>query len=463
MKYTRNYLFWFVIVTFVTILLASCRKDPSKVGFDIQPDSDDIELYGDDSTVLFVSYTVEHDSIATANLPTLVLGSMNDPLFGSTQAAFNTQFRLSKTNPYFGKEVKFDSICLHLGYSGRWGDSTTWMTVNVYELTDSLYFNSDTSSGNIRESYYATDVVQFNPIPIGTKTFLDQPFDSVEMKRFWLKRNADMYAPFLSIRLDENDDKFMKMMTDSSVLVSNDDFLKHFYGLHVAVDSVAGSMGKMLYFNVDSPETKLVLYYSYFNTVTNTYADSTYTYIIDKNAIRFNEYRTNHSTACPDLQNQLAGSSPELGNERLYLQPLNGVRIKVNFSGIEKLRERKNTVINNAQLYLNNAEEYDKELPPVQKMTIYTVGADGKIKLTPDSELGETYLGGKFDTNKNRYVMRITRYLQKRILNPDMDNDDLYISISGASLYANRVVLFGNNPDDKPEEKAKIRILYSEY
>ena len=459
MKYTRNYCFWFAIVTVVTILLTGCYKDPSKIGVDIQPPSDRIELYGDDSIVLFVSYTVVHDSISTSNLETLVLGSINDPVFGSTQAAFNTQFCLSQINPFFGKDVTFDSICLHLAYSkdGQWGDSTTFLTANVYRLTDSLYFNADTTLGDIKNNYYATDVIGFDPVPIGTKTFLPQPLDSVELKRFWLKRNQDMHAPFISIKLD---DELMKTIADSSILGSNDVFLESFYGLHVDVTPVVGSFGKMLYFDRGAPETKLVLYY------TNSDSSASYSFPIDsKSSIRFNEYKIDHSTACADLQNQLNSASPETGNQRLYLQPLNGVRIKVNFSGIEKLREKKNIVINDAKLYLNNAEEYDKNLPPVQQLYIYTV-EDGKAKPTPDAELGwgsKGYMGGNFDADKNRYVMRITRYLQKRILDEKMDNDNLYITINGASFYANRVMLYGNNPDNKPEEKAKIRILYSEY
>ena len=455
MKYIRHYSFLFVIAAAVTILSA-CYKDPSKVGFEIQPPSDQIELYGNDSLVFFVSYTVLHDSIVTSNLNTLVLGSLNDPVFGTTQAAFNSQFRLSKTTPYFGKEVRFDSICLQLGYSGRWGDSTTMMTAHVYRLTDSLWLNSDTLYGGIRDNYYATDPIGYDPVPLGSKAFLDQPFDSVELKRFWLKRTTGMHAPFLSIRL--NDDFGKELLYDTALYVSNDDLLKSLYGLRVAVDPVTSSFGKMIYFNSTSPETKLVLYY------TNSDSSSNYTFIINDRCIRFNNYETDHSTACADLQGQLINSSSASGNQRLYLQPLNGVRIKVNFDGIEKLREKKRIVINEAKLYLNHAEEYDKELPPSQYLTIYTVNSSGKVIMTPDSELGyPSYMGGKFDSGKNRYEMRITRYLQKRILNPSMDDDKLYISISGASFNANRVMLYGNNPSDNNEKKVKIRILYSEY
>ena len=451
-----KYLHSLVFVVSVVVVLTSCYKDPSKVGYGIQPPSDEIELCGDSTTVVFASFTVVHDSISTSNMNTLVLGSIDDPLFGSTQAAFNSQFRLSRINPYFGKDVRFDSICLQLGYSGRWGDSTTMMTAHVYRLTDSLWINSDTTAGGVRDNYYATDKVGFDPTPLGSKTFLDQPFDSVELKRFRIKRLAGMHAPFLSIRL--SDDFGKKLISDSALFSNNDDFLSKYYGLRVDVDPVTGPFGKMIYFSPHSEETKLVLYY------TNSDSSSNYTFVINDRCIRFNNYTTNYSTACADLQSQLNNPLPASGNQRLYLQPLNGVRIKVNFEGIEKLRGR-NIVINEAKLYLNNAEEYDKELPPAQNLTIYTLRSDGKTYLTPDSELGVTYMGGKFSPDKNRYEMRITRYLQKRILNPSMDDDNLYISISGASLYAPRVALFGNNPDnpDSNYKKAKIRILYSEY
>ncbi|MCL2040603.1 MAG: DUF4270 domain-containing protein [Bacteroidales bacterium] len=460
MKYTRHYFLLFVIAA-VIIILSACRKDPTKVGFDIQPPSDDIELYGNDTIILFASYTVEHDSVSTSSMSTLVLGSMNDPVFGSTQAAFNTQFRLSKTNPYFGKNVTFDSICLQLAYSGRWGDSSTWMTAHVYRLTDSLSLNSDTTLGVTRDNYFATDIVEYDRVPLGSKTFLDQPFDSVEMKRFWLKYTAAMHAPFLSIRLDDEFGK--ELLSDSSLFVSNSDFLSKYYGLRVDVDPVAGSFGKMLYFGTASPETKLVLYY------TNSDSSANYSFVINDGCIRFNNYEIDHSTADADLQNQLNNSFPTstLGDQRLYLQPLNGVRIKVNFEGIETLREKwqngNKFVINEAKLFLNNAEPYDKNLPPSPQLTTYTVDATGKIIMTPDSELGATYMGGAFNSGKNRYEMRITRYLQKRILDPSMDNDNLYISISGASFVANRVVLYGNNPDDEKDMKAKVRILMTEY
>jgi len=462
MKYTRSYLFWFAIAS-ISVLWTACHKDPSKVGFDIQPDSDYIELYGDSTSVVFASFTVEHDSITTTNLETLVLGSINDPVFGSTQAAFNTQFRLSTTNPNLGKDPILDSICLQLAYSGRWGDSTTWMTVSVYKLTDSLFINSDSTAGKIRNNYYSTDVIGYDPDTLGTKTFLDQPFDSVELKRSWLKRLAGTHAPFLSIKLDNKygEDLLSHISKESA---NNNDLIKEFPGLHVAVDSVSGSFGKMLYFNVKSPETKLVMYYSYINTTTNTRRDSSYAFVIDDKATRFNEYRVNHSVAQQDLQNQLSSTSPQSGDQRLYLQPFGGVRIKVSFSGIEKLRERKNTVINEAKLYLNiaNVEPSDIDLPPVQQLAIYTINSSGTLILTDDN-VSAVYMGGKYDKDKNRYVMRITRYLQKRILNESMDNDNLYISISGASYHANRAVLYGNNPNDDNDKKVKIKILYSEY
>jgi hypothetical protein len=274
------------------------------------------------------------------------------------------------------------------------------------------------------------------------------------MKRFWLKSAIAMHAPLLSIRL--NDDFGKQILSDSTLLVTNKDFLSNYYGLRVAVEPVENSFGKMLYFNPTAEETKLVLYY------TNSDSSLSYKFVINNDCTRFINYETDHTKACADLQNQLNSSSPTSGDQRLYLQPLKGVRIKVNFSGIEELRKKKNIVINEAKLFLYNAEPYEKTLLPTKQLAIQRVNSEGKLEMISDNMIAGAYFGGSYDSDKNRYVMRITRYLQQRILDETMDNDNLYISISGASFYANRVMLYGNNPNEN-DKKAKIRILYSEY
>ncbi len=292
----KIYCIFLVSIIFMTIL-GSCKKDPSKVGFEIQPPSEQIELYGNDTIVLFASYTVLYDSVVTSNLSTLVLGSLNDPVFGTTQAAFNTQMRLEKVDPTLGKNVRFDSICLQLAYSGRWGDSTTMLTAHVYRFTDSLWLNADTSSANVRDNYYAFDQVKYENVPLGSKTFLEQLYDSISLKRLLFKRNNAMHAPFLSIRL--SDDFGKELLADSSLFITNTDFLNKYYGLRVAVEPVNGSLGKMLYFSPTSAETKLVLYYT--NSDSSTYLN----FPINDRCVRFNNYDTDHAMASADLQNQI--------------------------------------------------------------------------------------------------------------------------------------------------------------
>jgi hypothetical protein len=384
-----------------------------------------------------------------------VLGSIRDQIFGTTNAAFNTQLRLEHERPAFGSNVRFDSICLHLAYSGHWGDSATMLTAHVYQLKDSLWLSSDTTGGKNHAAYYATDPIDYDIVPIGTKTFIDRPFDSVEYKRGFFKRTADKHAPFLSIRLQ--DDFGKKLLADSALFQSQIKFLSKYRGLRVAVEDVTSSPGKIVYFIARSPETKVVLYYS------NADTSSSFSFPVNEFCIRFNNYIADHTLACEELRSQIANPIPEKGNNRLFLQPLNGTRIKVDFQGIEKLRG-KNIAINEAKLFLYTVQpDYNKDTPPPTQLTMYTI-SNGKTRLTPDTELGVNYSGGSFNKDKMRYEMRISRYLQQRIDSIQKDQDQLYISISGASYTANNVVLYGNHPpDDESTKKASIRIIASKF
>lgn len=80
-------------------LIASCSKDFSDVGRSVLPD----DMYLSSRTTY--PLTLTHHSIdvfRTDNLPLYQLGTYQDPIFGSTEAVFNTQLTLSSLNPSFG-------------------------------------------------------------------------------------------------------------------------------------------------------------------------------------------------------------------------------------------------------------------------------------------------------------------------------------------------------------------------
>lgn len=437
-------LFLLLLILTLLSLTFSCRKDPSKIGLEINPESDNLDL-GIDTMIFFASYTVEYDSMTTSNSSGLLLGSINDPIFGTTQASFFTQLRLEKNNPNFGTNATLDSVCLQLGYLGRWGDSTTMMTANVYLLEEA--FEDSTT-------YYADSELRYIKDTIGQLTFLENIKDSVTVVT---SQDTTTYPPFLSIRLNDTFGK--KLLESVSDFSTNESFLEKFPGIHVAVEPVQGDFGKVLYFSPTSSLSKIVLYYS------NTDAKTSFSFPINSSCIRFNKYDLDHSNAASEFAKQLNATepTPDLGNERLYLQPLSGARVRVNLEGIERLREMENIVLNEVALELF-VDGYDEHLPPPSQLSLLTY-SEGKTNWLIDANPYSNpsgYFDGKFNESKKGYRMRITRYIQQLLLDETVGETDVYLEIDGSALVANRAVLFGNNPSDS-EKRARIRVVYTVY
>lgn len=424
---------WNCTLLFFCLLLAiaSCKKDPTSVGLEILPTSSEMNLNYDDSTVTMDSYTVKRDSMNTTNILYFVLGSMNDPSFGLTRTAFSTNFRLGTTNPSFGTNPVVDSVCLMLCYAGCWGDSSTPITANVYELLDSLSASEETA-------YDARSEVNYDPVALGTTTFVQNLTDSV-----WI--DSVQYPPLLSIRLSQEFGE--RLLADSLNFSTNDDFLNGFYGLRVEASQINNS-GNFVYFNPTSTETKLVLYYSY-DTV-----HTSYDFVINDNCTWFNNYYQEYTN--PDLQfDEADGYQDSLSSEEhLYLQPYLGTRIRLNFIGFDKLRNKENIALNEVKLILPNASEYDASMAPPSRFIIYAVD-DGVETLILDA-MTSSYFDGYYDQSLNQYSIRLTRYFQQRLLNQVMDDDELYLQIVGGAYNANSVVLKGNN-------YISLRMYYTEY
>ncbi|MCK4639308.1 MAG: DUF4270 family protein, partial [Bacteroidales bacterium] len=134
----------------ITILILSCNKEFDKIGLDIQPAEDKLNVKYNDTTTL-VTYSVREDSIPTGNSSVSLLGSYKDPIMGKSTASIYTQLRLSIAGYNFGEAPILDSLILSLAYSGSYGDTTTPQTVKVYELSGKLYPDS---------SYYSNHNIQ---------------------------------------------------------------------------------------------------------------------------------------------------------------------------------------------------------------------------------------------------------------------------------------------------------------
>lgn len=421
---------------FLALILSStlhCKKKPSHVGLEVQPQDSEMDFNYDDSTVTVSAYTVKRDSVNTTKTKFLVLGSLNDPNFGSTQAAFNTNFRLESTTHDFGTDPTLDSLYLYLPYAGIWGDTAVSYTISVYELKEQLIDTSERYTATTITEYYEDSV-------IGVKTCTPSLTDSVVVggKKF----------PLLAIKL--NNSFGARLFEDKTIFKSDQDFSNKFYGVRVEVAPVTGS-GNMVYLNPVSAFSKLTMYYSVYSEDTT---HRSFSLNINEKCMWYNNYSQEFTN--PDLLFDIDSQQDSTSaKERLYLQPFIGTRICLDFKGFEQLRKRENSALNEVKIVFSNALTPDSHRPTPKRVLVYAEDEEGKLLSIADA-FNNAYFDGNYDEDRNQYTIRMTRYFQQRILNPVMDDKKLYLQILGGAYQANNVVLKGN-------DHIPVRIYYTEY
>jgi hypothetical protein len=129
----------FLLALFLTV---GCKKKDSNIGVNTI-DPDEMLNSAQVDTFSLTTFTIKEDSIISDNPAYAVLGSYNDPKFGTFNGNFYTQFRLSGTNPNFGdiSTITIDSMILGLEYAGYYGSFTN-QTLEVFEMTESIHIDS---------------------------------------------------------------------------------------------------------------------------------------------------------------------------------------------------------------------------------------------------------------------------------------------------------------------------------
>ena len=126
-----------------TLLIFSCT-DPNLIGLEVQPPSDGIKVALTTADNNLTIHTISEDSLRSDETSTLLLGEINDPIFGYNQAAFSTQFMLPFSNVDVGSyldSLTVDSVVLGLSYTGSYGINDV-LNIIVYEISESIYKDS---------------------------------------------------------------------------------------------------------------------------------------------------------------------------------------------------------------------------------------------------------------------------------------------------------------------------------
>lgn len=426
----------------LALAFAACKKSPETIGNGLISDSDYIGIYHTDQVALVChSYL---DSIGTKNVSNGLLGSMADPIFGLTQAGFCTQFRFSSAGQNFGNSPTADSIVLQLYLTGYYGDTTTWQNVHVYMLADTL--NADTSYYNYTvvalESEDYANGYSFQPHP-RTKTNVV---------------GTDTVAqPIIRIPLSNSLGEIL-INLDSTAYKEPTLFKRQFHGLCLQCEPAAIN-GSVSYLSLtNNTYTVLQLYYHNASTPDKPLR---YDYYISSADTYFNQITHDYTQGDADFTNQLLEGDTALGQHKVYLQTMGGVKTKINFPELthwaDTLAEGHHIVVNEAKLIVPAAVVDTMVFTEPNTLSLARFDSNGATLILPDYQEGTSYFGGSYNSNHHYAFFRISEYVQDLILGRQ-EPYGLSLGISGGGYNAQRLVVNGPEAEDEP---LRLEITYS--
>ncbi|HLG38791.1 MAG TPA: DUF4270 domain-containing protein [Chitinophagaceae bacterium] len=428
-KHIRYIFLSLLIVGFIS----SCKKKtPADIGLPLLPGEDLLNAQFMDSLTL-IAHTVKDDSLpiqsSSLKLTTSLLGNINDPIFGITRASVFNQLSLSKTNPTFGTNPVLDSAVLSLVYnSGQYYGNLTPQQFDVYELSEAIYKDSTYYSDDMR-SYYSTQ-------QIGSETVIPNVTDSVHTA-------DDTIAPHLRIHLSTELFKHFIDTTSplgyTSSYSTNLSFQNKFKGIYIksSTTPVSGD-GAVLYINIAHSNTRLTLYYH------NTTDTTSYYFGLNSECARFSHFEHDYSMTA-DIQSQLNDTNTSVAYDKVFVQPMAGVRTKITMPFINDLFKNEKIAINKAELVLPvDANSVTTAFTAHPKLVATIADPTLGPVFMPDYFEGATYFGGDYDSTKKEYRFNIARYVQQ-VLNGTRANQGLYIITNVRPTTANRVQLNGGN------------------
>lgn len=424
----KTVVYWYILLL---PILYQC-SEPSIIGLDVQPPSDQINVkYVDSLTVN--AYTVREDSVRSDNTLYFLLGTLNDPYFGKSQASFCSQINLPSSNIIFPDNITVDSMILSLVVRGYYGNDKyiNPIHIRVYEISDELFPDS---------IYYSNQTVQKKAL-IGSKYCEVNVNDSVFV-------DGAKLPPHVRIPLDKNLAKKFVEDAANGYLANNSVFTEYFRGILVEA-LPTGIGGTLYYFDLLSTVSKMTIYY---HTPEQT---ANFSFLINDKCARFNMYSHDYTSASNDFQNQL--SHPGLPSEKLYLQSRGGTKINITFPTIRNLIDPNNILVNKAELIFKIDEtDFTNNIYPVPaRLTMVKYNEQGNYVFIADQN--SQNFGGSYDKTRKEFKFNIPLHIQS-ILKENTEDYGIALVVSGASTRGDRVILHGMLND---ELKPRLRLTYT--
>jgi hypothetical protein len=393
-----------LLTLLISLFILSSCQDTESIGLDVDPAT---EIRGSlIDTITINASTVVEDSIITNTLEQYPLGYLNDPIMGKTSASIGMSLTLDPPGLSFGTNPVLDSAVLVLYYGREFhGDSTSKFQIEVRQLSNVIPESSP---------QYNTKTIASNSQILGSKFSSFNLKDSVKVTEL-VKGKPDVQkskAPHLRIQLDKNFISNNLLNANASTLVSNLELNKALKGLYLSVNNAQTTgKGGIAFFNL-TDSSRLEVYYKSEN---GTATDTTLQKFPIKNNLSPVVANFKHDYTGTAIQTQL--NNPNTKFDNTFVQGLAGLRTKLNFPHLDKLKSLGNITINKAELVVSVVGGTD-QFKPAQRLLLYQTDIAKQRQLIQDFginpviSLTDLDFGGFYDSKNKRYKFVITTYIQ---------------------------------------------------
>jgi len=408
----RLFLQFFILLLF---FLVACEKEPSKIGLDFKA-HEKLNIFFSD-TLTISAFTYSMDSTRSDETPFVLAGMVNDMVFGTSEAAFLAQLRLPEAL-YPGENIVVDSVILFLLPDSvfMYGDYLTELNLKIYELEKKLYLDS---------TYYSNLDVS----------------DSISLD---IKGSQNFFATDSIVKIHIDNSLGEKIMSDTSALKNQEDFLNLFKGLYINANEIISGDGVISSFNLLDYRSRMLLYFS------NSEEDSLYfTFVFNESSVRVNLFEHDKSTANPSYK--INHINDDIQDTVIYIQGMAGLYSKITLPYLKNWADSMPIAVNKAEFIIPVSIDDPTTLnvPPPRNFELLYKNEEGELNSILDSYYTSDYFGGVLEEDDEFIRFTVTAHVQEYLTELSKNDtlastflkNEFYLRVQNPSFVSNRIIL----------------------
>ena len=422
--------------------LSSCNDQESEIGMDLQ---DMATLYhGVCDTLYCTAETLNEDSLLTASYSQGLLGYYSDNVFGDVDASIFTQIRCTSGSGISYQGSTIDSVVLSLAVTDFYPRG------NRFDNQPSFPFRTGHADAYVYamdfEVRQLADTIQSDSAYFG--------FDSVAVSSNVLySGNARFRVSDTMVRLKLGNGLNSQLEGKE---YTDDQFLAALKGLYIRVNH--NNAPCLMTVNFAGASTKLTVYRTYRQGSDTSHLEDAFA--IGADATHFNHF--SHRYVGPLAVFNTDKRAAIDGARYLYLEPMGGTKIKLNFDQAVKAFHEAHpfAIIHYAELRLPVALDKADLNRPESLIAFRNYGDTASSYVSDMMDMYTNGFDGTYHSASSTYRMRITQHLQK-LLRQNYDDGTLVL-INARRASGKRTVIRGYDPIQTANNPVQIVLVYSE-